>query len=281
MQLKIDHSTLSRRIAGLEKALEVRLFDRHPTGYVLTPAGESLVSEAEEIEKVAIRISTELHEAGTRMTGSIRVATPEGLGTYFLAHQLSAFSELYPEVSIELIANPGPVSLTKRQADVAITMVRPEAGPLRARKLVDYEYGLYGSNELLEGISVEKLEDISSHRLIGYIDDLLPTPTHDYFRTVFGNNHANLSISNIITQLNATIYGYGICILPSFMADRQPSLLRVLPNIVNFKRSYWVVTHEELRAPARVKAFTTFLESIVRSCRLEFLPTARTNRQTP
>lgn len=274
LQLQMDHSTLSRRIGSLEKALQVRLFDRLPTGYVLTPAGESLMIEAEEIESVAIRISSQLSEAGMKMTGSIRLATPEGFGTCFFARQLHILAEKHPEVTVELIANPGVVSLTKRQADIAITMARPETGPLRARKLTDYEYGLYGSRKLLsDSHGVHTLKDVEAYRLIGYINDLLPTPAHDYLKDIFNTRRADLEISNIITQLSATLDSYGICILPCFMAEMQHDLVRILPDTVNFTRSYWVVTHEEVRAPARVRAMTTFLLDAVRDSRKLFLPT--------
>jgi len=272
LQLQIDHSTLSRRVAALEKALQVKLFDRHPTGYLLTPAGDRLFAEAERIERTALQISSELFDAGSRMTGAIRVAIPEGLGTYFLSRKLAAFSAMHPEVTVELIADPGPVSLAKRQADVAITMSRPKAGPLKARKLADYEYGLYGSTELLDDVLISTLDQAARFRLIGYIDDLIPTPKHDYIKEVFGNGRAHLAVSNILTQISATTSGYGICILPCFMASRHKSLIRILPDNVNFTRTYWAVTHEEVRAPARVKAFTDFLHDMVRSCRTEFLP---------
>ncbi len=105
-QLGIDHSTLSRRITALENALQVRLFDRMLTGYVLTEAGHSLVGEAERIEAVAIRISSELMDAKAQMSGPVRVATPEGFGTCFLAHHLPALAGRHPELALELIADP-------------------------------------------------------------------------------------------------------------------------------------------------------------------------------
>lgn len=274
LQLQVDHSTLSRRIVSLEDALQVKLFDRLPTGYVLTPAGERLALEAEEMERVAIRISSELSEDGSRMTGSIRLATPEGFGNYFFARKLRQFTERYPEVSLELIANPGDVSLTKRQADIAVTMSRPESGPLRAQKLGDYEYGLYGSRSLLAGLApMTCLDDVRSCRLIGYIPDLLPTPQHDYLREIFYGREADLQISNIVTQLNATLEGYGVCFLPCFIAVAHSELVRILPEEIKFIRSYWLVTHSAVRAPARVRALRNFLLEMMEADRSLFLPT--------
>jgi DNA-binding transcriptional LysR family regulator len=274
LQLQVDHSTLSRRIVSLEEALQVKLFDRLPTGYVLTPAGERLAVEAEEVERVAIRISSELSEDGNRMTGSIRVATPEGFGNYFFAKRLRLFAERYPEVSLELIANPGDVSLTKRQADIAITMSRPESGPLRSQKLGDYEYGLYGSKSLLSELApITCLDDVRFFRLIGYIPDLLPTPQHNYLQEIFNGRKADLQISNIVTQVNATLSGYGLCFLPCFMAVAHMELLRILPQEIQFTRSYWLVTHSAVRAPARVRAMKNLLHEMMETNRSLFLPT--------
>lgn len=275
LRLGIDHSTLSRRIASLEAALQVRLFDRLPTGYVLTPAGVSLVEQAEAIENIAIRISSRLSESGTKLAGSIRIATPEGFGTYFLAQHLHFFADQYPKVKLELVANPNVVSLTKREADLAVTMARPKTGPLRARKLTNYEYGLYGLKAILAKRTRSMcIRELKAYRLIGYIPDLLPTPAHDYLKEIVGTRNADLEVSNILTQLAATIDGYGLCVLPCYMADTHPELMRILSAEICFTRSYWLVTHSEARAPARVMAMTKFLVDAVEANRSQWLPTA-------
>ena len=271
-QLGIDHSTLSRRITSLENALQVRLFDRLLSGYVLTEAGHSLVGEAERIEAVAIRISSELMDAKAQMSGPVRVATPEGFGTSFLAHHLQALAGRHPELALELIADPGVVSLTRREADIAVTMERPDAGPLRASKLTNYEYGLYGTEAFLAEHGADP--DADGVRLIGYIRDMIPTPAHDYLSEVIAGRRADLQVSNINTQLSATLGGYGLCILPCFMAARHGALRRIAPERIRFTRSYWLVTHVDVRAPARTKAMAEFLHDIVRENRTLFLPTA-------
>lgn len=270
-QLGIDHSTLSRRITALEIALKVRLFDRLPGGYVLTEAGQGLVGEAEKIETVALRISSELEDAKTAMIGPVRFATPEGFGTYFVVHHLHALSVQHPGLTLELIADPSVVSLTKRQADVAVTMERPMDGPLRAQKLTDYEYGLYGTAELLSGQD-DAAFDLDAFKLIGHIPDQLPTTAHDYLSKIASTREADLKISNIVTQMTATLGGYGLCVLPCFMAAQHANLLRVLADRVCFTRSYWLVTHVDVRAPARAKAIVDYLLKLVSEKRGLFLP---------
>ena len=277
-QLGIDHSTLSRRITSLETALKVRLFDRLLTGYVLTQAGQDLISGAEKIEDTARQILSDLEDAKTAMTGPVRFATPEGFGTYFVAHHLNELSQVHSGVTLELIADPSVVSLTKRQADLAVTMERPATGPLRVQKLTDYEYGLYGTNALLSGHTDADF-DIEDFKLIGYIPDLLPTVAHNYLSEISGKREADLRISNIITQMAATLGSYGLCVLPCFMAAQHESLRRVLATQVCFTRSYWLVTHADVRAPARAKAIVSFLQRLVRENHALFLPSAMGKRK--
>lgn len=275
LQLGLEHSTLSRRIKGLEAALQTRLFDRRPTGYVLTESGEKLIAEAEAIESLSIKISSKIAEPAVNMAGSVRIATPEGFGTYFLARHLPQLTRKHPALRIELIANPDIVSLTKREADVAVAMSRPEAGRLRARKLCDYELGLYASAGYLASRQAPaKLSDIVDADIIGYIPDRLPTPSHDYLREIFGDREPDLRISNVLTQTHATLAGNGYCILPSFIAGEHRDLVRVLPHQVRVIRAYWLVMHSELRAPARARATIEFLHDAIRRDRHLFMPSA-------
>lgn len=276
VRLGVEHSTLSRKIKGLEEALQTRLFDRRPSGYVLTEAGSKLVAEAEAVESLMIRITAQIAEPSADMAGSVRIGSPEGFGTQFLARHLHRLLSRHPALEIEFIANPHGVSLTKREADIAITMSRPEAARLKARKLCDYELGLYASQNHIEARGLpETIDDVARGRIIGYIPGLLPTPYHDYLPEFFGAREPDLRISNVLTQLQATLAGNGYCILPAFMADEHAELVRLLPSQIRVTRAYWLVMHPEPRAPAHVRATTDFLYAIVRENRHIFMPTAR------
>jgi DNA-binding transcriptional LysR family regulator len=271
LQLGIDHSTLSRRITALEKALATRLFDRQPTGYGLTRSGEQLMVEAEAIESLTLRITATVAEANAGVTGPVRIATPEGLGTYFLAGHLKHLAARYPGLRIELLANPAMVSLTKREADIAVTMSRPQQGRLRARRLLEYELGLYGSAAYLADLGEPAtLDAVAGHRLIGYVPGLLPTPSHDYLKELFGTRPVDIAISNIVTQLQATVGGAGLCVLPCFMARAHGDLVRVLHGSVRVRRSYWLVMHAEMRAPALSRAVSSFLHELAQQHRSLF-----------
>lgn len=258
-RLGIDHSTLSRRLSGLEAALGTRLFDRRSTGFTLTAAGERLLGDAERMESLAITMRAHLDEASHRVGGTVRLGTPEGFGTDFLAPRLAGFVAAQPNLEIELVANPRSFSLSKREADLAVSMARPETGRLYARKLVDYALGIYASRAYRDaGEAIGSVADLVDHPWIGYVEDLQWTSELNYLPQISPVIHPRVRISNIITQREAVRGGVGLGVLPHFMARDDPNLVAVLPE-VRLVRSYWLIAHAETRDLLRVKLVTEFL----------------------
>lgn len=271
--MTIEHTTLSRRIARLETMLATKLFDRRPTGYSLTRDGVALVPAAEAIETTAVGILSNRGDPRIALTGTIRVGTPEAFGTYCLGERIGALSAAHPGLTIELVAMPRAFSLSKREADLAIALSRPPRGRLHAQKLTDYELGLYGSLAYLENHGMPKNKaGLASHRFIGYIDDLVFAPELDYFASTLSGLEPSVRISNVISQMSATIGGAGLCILPCFMADPDPRLKRLLSGTVRIVRSYWLLYHSDLHRSPRIKVVSKFISEIVREKRAMFLP---------
>lgn len=281
-RLKVDHSTLSRRITGLEAALQARLFERHSSGYALTPAGERLVGEAEAMESRAMTIRSRVAEDGSSLEGPVRIGTPEGFGSFFLAQQIEVIATRHPALGIELVANPRAVSLPKREADIVVTGSRPEEGRLHGRKLTDYELGLYASPRYLARVGPIRTRcDLLPCTFIGYIDDLIPTPQHDYLQTLLEGVAPRIRTSDIISQFAMTLSGAGLCILPCFIAasaDFCPApdlkLVRLLHDEIRLHRSYWLVMNSDMREVRRVRASATFIVDAVHAARDTFLPSA-------
>lgn len=265
-RLGVDHSTLSRRIAALEAALGVPLFERRTVGFVLTPEGERLIGDAEAIETLALRMRATLDDGAASLTGTVRIGTPEGFGTYFLAPRVERLTTTHPGLEIELVANPRSFSLTKREADLAVSMARPAQGRVYANKLVDYALGLYAAPAYLERkLKIRKRADLGGLNWIGYVEDLMWTPELDYLPQVSRDIHAHLRVSNVITQMMALAGGAGIGVLPHFMARHEPGLVRVLPEEIRLTRSYWLVTHADTRDLARVERVTQFMQEELRA----------------
>ena len=271
----VEHTTLSRRITRLEAALGARLFDRRPTGYELSAEGESLLPRAEAIERAALGIWLDRVDPAVGLTGSVRIGTPEAFGTFCLAERIGELSALHPGLSIELVATPRAFSLSKREADLAIGLARPATGRLRAKKLGDYELGLYGAPDYLARHGrPEGRDGLHRHRFVGYIDDLVFSPELDYFATALPGLQPIIRISNVITQMTATRAGAGLCILPCFMADRDANLVRLLPQSVRIVRSYWLLTHADMLHLKRIRVASAFIASVVRAARPAFLPSS-------
>lgn len=260
LQLGIDHSTLSRRIVGLEKALGVALFDRRSAGYVLTAEGERLIPDAEAVESLAIGIRSRSDNAALGLVGSVRIGTPEGFGTYFLAPEMARLATQHPQLEIELIANPRMFSLSKREADIAISMTRPDTGRLHARKLADYELGIYAARSFLERHPpIDSQSSLAAHTWVGYVEDLMWTRELDYLSDIPAAPPPRIRISNVISQMAAVTGGVGLGVLPCFMARREPELVRLLPDQIKLFRGYWLVTHAEARDSVRVKMVADYV----------------------
>lgn len=263
-QFGVDHSTLSRRVAALEKALGARLFDRRTVGFVLTPEGEHLLEDAEMMEGLALKMRARLDDKAVGLTGTVRIGTPEGFGTYFLAPRLARLTVTHPHLEIELVANPRLFSLSKREADIAITMARPAQGRVYAQKLVDYALGVYGSRRYLAATPpIRTREDILERPWIGYVEDLIWTTELNYLPQIATNLSPRIRISNVISQASALRGGIGLGVLPCFIAQTEPDLIRVLPDEIALSRTYWLVTHADTRDVARVKLISDFLHAQV------------------
>ncbi len=270
-RLGADHTTVARRIGALEHALKAKLFDRSPTGYALTAHGERLLETAEAMETLALSAQAAVGDADLSVSGVVRIGAPEGFGSYFLAPRLTALGERHPDLEVQLVAIPGVLSLSKREADLAISLSPPREGRLLTRKLTDYRLSLYAAPGFLEaGPPIRSRADLSGRRFIGYIEELLYAPELDYLQAPDIEITARLKSSNLIAQLQAALAGGGLCVLPDFIAAREPGLVPVLPEAVGLVRSFWLVTHADLRGLARVKAVTEFLVEAVRARRAEF-----------
>ena len=269
--LGVDHTTLSRRIAALEAALKARLFDRSPQGYALTVHGERLLARAESMESLMLAAQAEVGEADMRVSGVVRIGAPEGFGSYFLSPRLPELAERHPELEIQLVAIPGVLSLSKREADVAVTLSAPREGRLISRKLTDYSLSLYGAPSYLDARpALRSRANMKDHRFIGYIEELLYAPELDYMQAPDVDIRVAFKSSNLIAQLQACVAGAGLAVLPDFVAHGRPYLRRVLEGQVGLMREFHLAVHADLKAVARVRAVTEFITEAVRKDRRRF-----------
>ena len=267
--LGLNHATVARRLTALEEALGSKLFTRKTNGSELSGAGERFLVHAEAMESAMLAAN---ESAGTDSTidGTVRVGAPDGFGVAFLAPRLGELTDRHKGLRIELVPVPRAFSLSRREADIAVTLERPREGRLVARKLTDYRLGLYAAQGYLDTHSPPAtLDDLAAHQLVGYVEDLLFTTSLDYTAEFLKGWRSSLAVSSAMGQTEAVRAGAGIGILHAFMARRDSSLVPVLP-AHTLTRSYWTVVHEDLRGIRRVALVAEFLSEIVARDRAMF-----------
>ncbi len=271
--LKIDHSTLSRRMKSLERELNTQLFSRSLTGYELTEQGERLLAQAEHMETAVSGINQEFAEESLSISGTVRIGAPDGFGTAFLAPRMGLLLDKHPDLELEIVAAPRRFSLSKREADISIGLFEPAHGRHRAIKLTDYELGLYiSSKHQARFAALSSVKDLPDYPFISYIDDLIFTPELDYVSTVSKDIVPQIRSSNLLAQMQATIAGAGVCILPCFLANERLDLVRILPQDVKIMRTFWMISHSDMQQLSRVRTVAEFIVSQAKTSRRFFLP---------
>jgi DNA-binding transcriptional LysR family regulator len=260
-RLRVDPTTVGRRIDRLVNEFNTQLFETTTNGYQLTTAGMHLLDHAEEVERSTQSITETLKGGRTRLEGKVRLSLSEGFATMFIARHMASFQKANPSIEIEIVITNGFLNLSKREADMAVTLARPGKGPLVAHKLLDYRLGLYVSKEYFSAHPMIDLVSLSSHNLIGYIPDFIYSDELRYLNEISPSLHPKITSSSINVQLALTRSGCGIAILPHFMARDDKDLVAVLTDI-SITRHFWIVIHEDMAKIARIKAVVDWLTQL-------------------
>lgn len=265
LRLGVQHSTVSRRIHALEQELDMLLFDKSKaTGFTLTEEGVRFFAYAEQIEGTLITAREEISGQSQTLSGHLRVGSTEGFGNYVLAPLMTDFQRRFPAITLDIMPVPRFISLSKREADIAISLERPQRGPYLCTKLLDYSLKLYGSADYLARCApIHKKMDLAEHTFIGYVEELLFSDRLRYLDDIVANSRVIFKSTSVIAQYHATLQGESLAILPCFMAAQDPRLQAVLEDEIVVTRSFWMYCHEDLRHSRRVMALWDFLKKSV------------------
>lgn len=270
--LGLNHATVGRQITALEDELQAKLLERHVNGCTLTSAGEALVAAAEKVESELLQFESGLSGNNAAISGTVRIGAPDGLGNYFLAPRLAALSAQHPDLLVQLVPLPRTFSLSRREADIVITLDRPAHGNLIVQKLTDYTLSLYASEDYLRNAPpITQIEDLPLHLFITYVDDLIYTPSLDYGRTLAAGMPRRFECGSMVGQMEAVRAGNGVAILHDYAAYRIPNLKRILPNL-QFVRSYWLISHPDTHRSHRVTEVRRQISESINACRDMFSP---------
>ena len=270
----VDATTMGRRLRRLEANLGATLFEQTRQGQLLTEAGERLLAQVEAMAQAASAIGEGRSVAeGSALSGTLRISVSEGFGSWFLARHVPAFVGAHPALTLDLVASSGFLSLSKREADIAVMLSRPKAGPVIAGKLSDYALRLYASASYLADMDTPRdpADLATRHRLIGYIPDLLYAPELRYVDEIHPGLAPHLRSSSINAQHQLIAAGGGIGVLPCFIGDGDDSLVPVLPER-RIMRSFWLVTHKDTHQLARIRAAKDWIIATVQQHRHVLLP---------
>lgn len=264
VKLGIDPTTVARRLRRLETHLDATLFEPGPGGQALTEAGQRLLGYAEGAEQVATQARSELSGERGLLAGTVRVSIAEGLGTWLVARHLRDFHAANPAIRIELVATNGFLNPSKREADLAIMLARPARGPLVAKKLTDYRLKLYAARDYAKRQHLPtRACDLRDHALVGYIPDFIYAEELRYLDEVGDSLEPSLASSSINVQHALVSAGAGIGMLPCFIGEQDPNLVRVLDESIAVTRTFWRVFHHDIARLARVRAFIEWLDRLV------------------
>lgn len=264
-RLKIDPATVGRRIARLEEVTGARLFAKSPQGYALTEAGNRLVPHAEAAERASLGAAESLSGPGG-LTGQIRLGAPDGCANYLLPQVLARICDANPGLEVQIVALPRVFNLSKREADMAIAVSRPEAGRLTVQKLTDYRLHLAASRQYLASAKpILGREDLSGHRIVGYIPDMIFDKELDYLAEI-GAGPAVLTSNSVSVQLNWLRHGAGVGVVHDFALAAAPELTRILTDQISLTRAFWLIRHQ---GDTRLDRLNRFADLLTREVRAE------------
>jgi len=260
--LHLSQSAVSRQIRALEESLAVTLFHRHARGLILTEQGELLFDATQAMVKRLDATAARIRDSEDEVFGELRVTTTTGFGTLWLAPRLARLYEKYPALKIDLMLEERVLDLPMREADVAIRMKEPSQADLIRKRLMNIQMRLYATPEYLSAHGTpEVLGDLSAHRLISQhagtpqvaagallVQDLM---AHDIPST--------LTVNNYFGVLQAVLNHLGVGVLPDYLTEDFPKLVRVLPDVQSAEVPVFLAYPEELRHSKRVAAFRDFV----------------------
>lgn len=257
--LRIDPATIGRRIARLE-AKQGALFLKSPKGYELTTRGVSLKESLSAVDNLISRATQKTAEENDQLTGQIRIGAPDGCANFILPQICKEIGNENPGLEIQLVSFPRMFNLSKREADMAITVSPPSSSRLSCEKLGGYKLHLVASKAYLENApAVGRIEDLKHHKIVGYISDLIFDRELD-FLSELGVEVLPLSSNSVTVQMRWACEGAGLMIAHDFALSEFAELRKCIPDQFSLKRQFHLVRHaEDIRNP-RVNRFAAALK---------------------
>ena len=257
-RLGVNHTTVLRRMHAFEESKRIRLFERLPTGYVLTAEGEQLVVAARSIDDTVAALERRIAGQDLKLEGVIRVTTTDSFMTSVLPRHLASFRRRHPRITIELALTNSRLNLTKRDADVAIRPARELPSPLIGTRVSDVAFAVYAARSYLDDHPVDIFA--KDHAWLGGDELLANSPVSGWMQRHVPEARIVFRADSFVALRHATEAGLGMAVLPCCLADAYSSLERLDGPVDDLRTGLWVLTHLDLSRAARIRAFTEHME---------------------
>ncbi len=266
--LGVRQSTMSRRLDALEAKAGARLLQRTPSGYELTALGEAVLGNAERMEAEAMAVDRIVQGRDVELTGVVRVTTVEFVSDMLMPEVVRRLHARYPGITVDVLSDPRSFNLSRREADLAIRMVRFEGNQMVSRRIATVTSALYASAEYLARHDVAAAG--CDHAIVTVLEDQLHLPEARWLEAQFPGARAALRSNSRSTQLAAVAAGLGIACLPCMMADAMPGVVRLDRADTPPPREVWLGVHADLRHMPRIRAVIDALDEVFAGNRERF-----------
>ncbi|MEM7041217.1 MAG: LysR family transcriptional regulator [Pseudomonadota bacterium] len=260
-RLGVNHTTVLRRLHAFEEAKQIRLFERLATGYVLTAEGEQLIAAARSIDDTVAALERRIAGRELKLEGVIRVTTTDTFMISVLPPHLASFRQEHPRIAIELALTNSRLNLTKRDADVAIRPARELPAPLIGKRVADVGFAVYGAKTYLENHPSDPTA--ADHAWLGGDEMLANAPVAAWMHQHVRPAQIAFRADSFVALKQAAAAGLGLAALPCCLGDADLALVRLEAPIADLNIGLWVMTHQDLAASARIRAFIDHMEAVL------------------
>lgn len=267
-KLKINHSTVFRRITAIEEKLDVRLFDRLNNSYVMTEAGKAVLDSGQRIESEVLELANNLIGKDLRLKGTLSITAPESLLSIIIMPIVSEFSKLYPDINFEIDNGNSNLNLKKREADIAIRPTSTPPSTFAGKKICNLASAIYVSKDYLSTKKNFSLDDICWLMPGGELKQLA---VNKWLEKQYPNASVALYSNSICNLYQAVKLNMGVAPLPCFLGDQEKTFKRILGPVDELTNELWILFHPDLRKTARVREFIDFFSCAIESQKIKYL----------
>lgn len=264
--LRLDVSTVSRRVGQLEQIVGALLFERDSAGLKITQVGSQLLERAQSMEAEVMAFGDTMVGALAphSPSGTVRLGMMEGVASFYVCGLLPVFRGLYPHISVELISSANILHVSRREADVFLSFYAPQGRGLHVTPVGEFKLFLYGSAKYLSRTQkITSIEDLDQHEFVSYVDDLIQLEAVRWLQDIVKQPRVIFTSTSMIAQMNYAAAGDGLVMLPEFMRAEQFGLVSILPDVIYSSRLIWMTVHQDLQYIQRIRAMTDFLRKSI------------------